>query len=338
MPDPDAKSVPDTAAEWFVRLRDEMASAADRQAFRDWLAADPAHRAAYRDLERLWSGLDQVDPHAIDRAVGAPVPPRPPPDPARLRPAGRIPSQRRLTRRAALAASVAALVAGGYAASRPDILSDYGTRAGERKTIALDDGTRIELNTASALSLDYGPFRRQVTLHRGEAYFQVASEPDRPFAVEAGPGRAVVLGTGFAMRRRDAETEVVLAEGRVAVSAPSAPAAGTVELKPGEGVVVTRTGPGPVRMLDTDRALAWRTGRLVFDATPLSEVLAEIGRYRFGDIRVMDDTLDSLPVTGAFSITSSDQALRTLERTLPVRLVRMTDLLVLVYPDKNGQT
>lgn len=294
----------DAAAEWFVRLRDDAVSDGDRAAFAAWRDADPAHAEAYREMERLWGGLDRIG----DR-IG----------------------RRRALRRMAAAASVAAAVgAGAYALTPTGLLADHRTGAGEQRRVTLEDGSTAHLNTATALSADFTAGSRRIALHGGEAYFEVAKDAARPFVVEAAGGRIEALGTAFSVRHREGAVEVIVTESKVAVSGPGRAAA---VVAAGQGVRITDAGVGRVAPADARRALAWRRGRLVFDNRPLGEVLAELERYRPGRIVIIDGGLASLPVTGAFAVADSDVTLETIERTLPLRLYRLSDLLVLVDAD-----
>jgi len=325
--------IKDAAAAWFVALRDEAATDADRAAFEAWCAADPAHRAAYDELERLWSGLDQMErrPQSASSAAR----PRGWNDRA-VRHGGQT-RRRALQRMAVAAALLLTIGLGGFALAPPGLLADYRTAAGEQRTIVLGDGSRLHLDSASAVSTNLTQEGRHITLHAGEAYFEVAHEPARPFVVDAGLGEVAVLGTAFAVSRAADLVEVIVTERRVAVTAPADGGGGEkVVVGAGNGVRVTADGVGAVRPYDTRTALAWREGRLVFDAAPLPRVFAEIDRYRSGRIMVMDDALGDIRVTGAFAIDSTDRALATIANTLPVRLVRVTDLLVLAFSDQPG--
>ena len=325
--------IQDVALAWFVRLRDEAATPEDRAAFRVWLDAAPDHAKAYADIERLWGGLDQVSAGQISEPDIDQMPVQ-----GARRANGRCVGEMRrgsvmpqISRRSAIAASVA-VIASGYAVTRPALWVDYHSRPGETYTAALEDGSLITLNTATALSVDYTSDARRVRLHRGEAFFQVTQDAARPFTVEAGPGRASVLGTAFGVRRYDRSTQVTLREGRLEVSAPSATGRASIQLSPGQCVVATREGLQPVTAIDMNRSFAWLERRLVFEAAPLAHVIAEVERYRRGEIIIVDEALRTLPVSAAISIADSNEALETLERTLPIRLVRISDLLVLVYP------
>lgn len=303
----------DAALAWFVRLRDEAASEDDKATFRAWLRADPAHAEAYGAVVQLWSGLDRVRNRPTPRGSAG--------DPPDL-------GRRRSLHRLALAASLAAVAGlGAYALAPVGLLADHRTAAGEQRTVTLKDGSSLLLNTASAVSVEFDAARRRITLHGGEVYLEVAKDPARPFVVEAGAGRIEVLGTAFAVRRSGEDTRVIVTENRVTVSAPGGRP--TVVMA-GQEVRVTAAGLGAVEPSDAGAALAWRRGRLVFDTQLLGEVLSELERYRKGRIVIVDSGLAELPVTGSFSIGNAEATLETIERTLPVRLYRLSDLLVLV--------
>lgn len=312
------------ATEWFVRMRDEDVSDADRAAFRAWLETDSAHADAYHELERLWAGLDETDRRPSPRIDELRAPSLDTPTATSRQSAAPL---RRITAAASL---VVAVLLGAYALSSPGLLAELRTAAGEFRTVTLADGSTLQLNSASAVSTDFAAKQRLITLHKGEVYLQVAKDPGRPLVVESGSGRVTALGTAFSVDRNGDAAEIVVTEHRVEVSTP---ANDTAIVAANERVRVSGGELSPVQQVDVQRALAWRHGRLVFDRTPLTEVLAEIERYRAGRIVVMDDAVRNIPVTGAFSTTRHDQALETIEHSLPVRLVRISDLLILVFAD-----
>lgn len=320
MHETDRLSVKDAATAWFVRLRDEPASDRDRTAFEAWRDADPAHAEAYREIERLWAGLDQIDRRRAGRNGDAGTR-TPMTDPAS---AGRWRALRRMAA-AALVAVMAGL--GAYGLTGPGLLADHRTGPGEQREIVLADGSAVHLNTTTALSVDITAGRRRVTLHAGEAHFEIATDPARPFVVDAAIGRIEALGTAFSVRRMKGSVEVIVTEKQVAVSGHGQrPAVVTV----GESIRITDAGLGAITDADTAATLAWRQGRLVFDNRPLSEVLGELERYRRGRIVILDRAAGAIPVTGSFAVADTDAALKTIEQTLPVRLRRLSDLLILV--------
>lgn len=307
----------EAATEWFVRLRDEEVTDADKAAFETWLNADPAHAKAYQQMERLWSGLDQINrpAKAESKTADEPV----------------LPGKSSALRCLAIAASVA-IVAGlsAYVVTNQGLLADYRTGIGERRTVSLEDGSTVQLNTATAMSLDFDQTQRRIRLYSGEAHFEVARDANRPFVVATGIGEIQALGTAFSVRQHENRVEVIVTQSRVRVSGPAQQA---VVVDAGQEVDIGEEGLGDVATANVRRDLAWRRGLLVFDNQPLSEVLAELDRFRHGRTVIMDQSLNTFPVTGSFSIEKIDSALETIEQALPVRLHKLTDLLILVFHD-----
>lgn len=319
--DPVAK---DAAVEWFVRLRDTGVSDAEQAAFRTWLDEDPKHAEAYRELERLWAGLDQVEPSRSPASSRSD-----------LRESVRVGADRRpgLGWMAAAASIVLTLAIGGYLFLPASLLADHRTLAGETRSIELPDGSVLQLNAATAVSLDFTEARRQVTLESGQAYFEVARDERRPFTVRAGGVGFTALGTAFAVKHTSTAIEIIVAQHRVRVSGSDGE---DVILAAGQGLRASDAQLGQVERRDLKTALAWRKGRLVFHNAPLSEVLSDLERQRGGRILVVDHSLGKLPVTGAFTAANHEQALRTIEQTLPVRFVDIGGILVLAFEDGGG--
>lgn len=301
-------SVMDEARQWFVLLQDVAATAADRQAHQAWLDRDPAHRAAWARVVLLWSRMDET----VSALRATAMPPRPA-------------SRQAWTRRAA---AVAVILGAGYAVARSGFAADYETGTGEQRTILLSDGSTAELGGDSALTLAFDSGIRRVRLLRGEAFFQVAPDAERPFVVAAEAGETRALGTEFRVGLR-ADT-VVVSVIRHAVSVRWA-GQEAVTLDEGQEVRYGAAGLGPVHAADGAAARrALREGRLFFEEAPLGEVLADLGRYRRGRIVILDDGIAEIPVSGAFRTDAVDAALETIAATLGLRITRLTGLLVLV--------
>lgn len=299
---------------WFVRLRDEAASETDRRAFAAWLESSLLHRRAWQEIERLWQRMDAVVP-ALRRQEAASV--------------RAMPSRRAWMKQAAAAALVAG-AGGAWLAASPAVFADHRTAVGERRTIALADGSQVELGAGSALSVALGPAGRQLTLHHGQAFFQVAPDAARPFEVTAGNGRIRALGTAFDIRMAADTVHVAVTEHAVAVSAGPG---GEVRLGEGEGLQYGPQGIAAAPLaVDIASVSAWRRDRLFFQDAPLGEVVADLDRYRRGRILILDDALSALPVTGLFLAAEADAALQTIEATLPVRLARLPGGLVVIRP------
>lgn len=294
------------ALEWFVRMRDENATAEDRRAFQAWLDQDPAHAAALARAEALWKRFDIVKPEI-----------------EQLRR-----SQRTFSRRNVIAGGAVGLIGATalYVRSRDDLFADHTTDAGERRTIALADGSSVELGSYSALSVDFTSAVRQVRLHRGQGFFEIRKD-EAPFAVEAAGGTVQTLDARFDVKHVDGEVTVVTSANAVTVRG-SFPAT-TVEQ--GWQLNFIPNGQAALTQVDLAVAEAWRRDQIIFQDVPLRRVLAEIERYRRGRILLTDRRLGDIPVTAIFSSKQLDNALLTLANTLPIRLLQAGPLFTLVY-------
>ncbi len=218
-------------------------------------------------------------------------------------------------RRIAACAAAAVLVLTLGAAYLPmlkvRLTADYMTDIAERREILLPDGSRMTLDAASAVALDFANGRRTVRLLAGDAFFDVAHDAEHPFRVEGHFGLVRVTGTAFGVRAGPQADEVVLARGGV----DAAPLSGTqvaAHLVPGEMVSIDREGVSPVRKVDTGRALAWMEGRLSFSNRPLGAVLDDIRRYYAGTIIVLASGLEDEEVSGSYRLDDPVLILRSL--------------------------
>src|SRR3546814_7268470 len=173
----------------------------------------------------------------------------------------------------------------------------YATDLGEQRTERLPDGTRIILNTQTAVEVRYSRQRREIALQHGEAMFEVAHDAARPFVVATGDGSVTALGTRFQVRNEGAGAIVTLLEGSVEVTSQ----ADRRQLKPGEQA---RYGAGAmgidVRQIDPPATTSWLQGRLDFSGLPLAEAISEANRYSGVKLRLGDPRLADLPVGGSF--------------------------------------
>lgn len=308
------------AQQWFVLLRDDDVSAMDRQRFAAWLSADPAHRQAWGDVERLWTRMDAAVPAL--RLDGFNL--------HRLAMPARQPLN--LTRRGWLKqAAAAALVVGGGAAwyaAATDLFADHRTAVGERSSVTLADGSRIDLDADSALSVAFSETQRRLTLKRGRAFFQVAKDAARPFIVTAGSGEVRALGTAFDVKLGGdgRSVRVAVSEHAVAITL----AGDSLRLTEGSATDYSDRGLGATAPADIASLHAWRQDRLFFQDAPLGDVVADLDRYRPGRIVILDDSVAKLPVTGFFHAAQAEAALQTIAATLPVQITRLTDRLVVI--------
>jgi transmembrane sensor len=243
-----------------------------------------------------------------------------------------------ISRRGLLAGAVGAAACAGIAAvagiSPEDVTvltaADFRTGTGERRTVALPDGSSVEMDAETAIAVDNGPNLRRVGLLAGRATFTVAPDPAKPFDVACAEGTVRALGTAFTVHKRPRDTVVAVERHSVDVCL-GAPGGGgdAVRLVEGERVTYGKDRMG-LPVPDDGAESAWRRGRLVFRDRPLADVVADLNRYRPGRVVVWGDGLAALRVDGAFNIQDPDAVLNAIVRTLPVREARITPYLVVL--------
>jgi transmembrane sensor len=328
-PIPDA--VRERAAAWCVRLGSDEADDADWLAFETWLAENPVHLQAYEAVEQLWSDLDalkpvaaapQAAPQAAGELAATVIPLTPRPRPTRRPPAWM----------GAVAASLLAIIVIGgtfggvsYWAGRPKTEA-FDTAMGQRRVVTLADGTHITLNGDSHLTATLGRHERRVVMASAEAVFDVAKDPDRPFFIEAGDREIRVVGTEFNVLHQGGDVKVTVRRGVVEVRPKGAPGAQPLARLTKGQALSHRVGAGAdaVAAADPDVAMAWTTGRLVFQGERLSDVAATLARYGRRPIVVTPEARD-MRVTASLNIGPEDEMLRALTAFLPVQIDRRTD-------------
>ena len=336
------------AAIWQARLREPENDAAVAQAvradFESWLAQDSRHHQAFAEMDSLWGALEtpvaqvlaeqtdqakSITPETAPAAIVIPLTPQHQQHPQQET---SQPTRPAVYRRLALAACLvlAVTTAIGWQQEWPlQWQSDYVTAIGEQVPLGMDDGSQVTLNTDSAMAVDYSESERRVRLLKGEAWFDVATDTDRPFIVETGAGAVRVTGTQFNVHVQDGNAIVSLDEGRVELSLTDA-LTGPVALIPGQQSVLSGSAISAPTDFDRTAVTAWMRGQFVFYDAPLSEVVATLNRYRPGRIVIANDDLNALKVSGIFSTNDPDAALDVITGTLPVRQTRLTDYLVLL--------
>ncbi len=307
------------AVDWFVRLQGE-ASLEDWTAFQAWLEATPAHAAAYQIVETLWVELE-------DESLAEPMAAATPDNVVALPQRQQRPKGRWLWVSGAAAAAAAAAV---VLALAPQLMApsftDYATQRGQTREIALADGSRLTLGSATALRVRLSPKQRDVTLVEGEASFDIAHEADRPFVIGVADRQVRVLGTEFNILSHANRLAVTVRRGVVAVSGGSEP---EVRLVKGQQLThIQNTATSSVRRVDPDTAFAWKSGKLVYRDAPLTEVAADLNRYVATPIRV-DPSAASVKVSGVLLIDKEAAMIRRLELFAPIVSQVSPDLIVL---------
>ncbi|TBU75441.1 FecR family protein [Phytopseudomonas daroniae] len=297
------------ALEWCVLLQDIDASEEQRQQAIAWREQSDAHRVAWQRAIEVWQHLDPLV-EVLTAPVAQPARPR-----HRFRPA------------LACAASLllAALVVQLY---DPAWRADYRTAVAQQQRWQLEDGSWVELAADSALDIDYSSEQRRIRLHRGQAWFQVVADAQRPFIVQAAGGNTQALGTAFAVRLRDQRVRVAVSEHSVQVSLANQ----RQILQQGQALGYDRNGLSQPVAVNLNSEMAWRQQRLVFQDTPLAEVLDELQHYLPAHLRLTDGRLGQLPVTVVIDTRQPEKALASLAEVLSLQLTSIGSWLILVSP------
>lgn len=293
------------AANWYVRLSGDSA---DTEAWQRWLQASPENQWAWQQAERLQQRLQGMPSRLTGRTLELAA------------------RQQRSNRRSVLKGFAwllggASLGWAGYQQNRSSPwLAQYRTAVGERQTLTLADGGDVQLNTDSALDVQYDNQQRLLTLRQGEILIRTAADPQgRPFFVQTPQGRVRALGTRFSVRVNGEQTDVAVFEHVVELS----PVHGRpVLLETGKQTSFTATTTQPEHPL-AEAQDAWSKGLLIANNKPLGELLGELDRYRHGWLRC-DPDVAALRISGTFNLDNPAQALRAVASALPVRVEERT--------------
>lgn len=300
------------AANWLTRLHDEDVSDADRHAFHTWCQADPRHAVAIERMRSLWGSFDTVPAKPARRALNRAFAPR--------------------RSRGAQVAGVLGVVLCAWLGVQqaPIWMADQRTGVGERRQIALEDGSQLQLNSNSAVDVRFDGHQRVIELLQGELWVEVAKDAQRPFVVRTDQGTASALGTRYLVKRAaDGTTVVTVIESTVAVKGDTGEG---VKVTAGQRSVLDHGQPQPPRAIGSSDPDAWTRGLLKVNDQPLSEVLQTLANYRHGLVRFDPQALQNLRVSGVFKLDDTAAALATLADNLPIQVEYFTDLLVVVKP------
>ncbi len=341
---PNESPLDDTPWDQLARLFAGELPPAEAEQVRAWIAADPERSAMVDHLREVWSHAGDLR-EAWDAEGALARIKQVPAGPARVVPIPKfyreepLSPARRLARFGFRAAAAVALVGGGVGVWRlalrdttpeaPITVAEMATPRGQRATLRLPDGTRVMLGPASTLryASTYSMGARAVQLE-GEGYFEVVHDSTRPFTVRTASGVATDLGTTFGVRAYagDSVLRVVVTEGKVSL----APARDTTAprlsqdsllLSPGD---LGRIGPdGSLtarRGIDLSGYLAWTEGRLVFQDTPVGEVVVQLGRWFDLDVRLADTAIGRKRLTASFANEPAPEVLQLVAASLGLRV------------------
>lgn len=342
------------ASEWLIRRDSGTWTEADQERFEQWLNASTLNRVAYLRLELAWEDAARLK--ALGAGIRADRPPPPGQwnltpffdarhadsattaeaethsvEQSSLRAEGKaatVPQEgargsgtgkafRHRGRPFAMAATLLLAVGmGAYVALVPGG-ERYTTPIGGIASVPMIDGSKVTLNTDSQIRVSLTDTERRIELKHGEAFFEVAKDPGRPFIVNVGNKRVIAVGTKFSVRRDTDDIQVIVTEGKVRVED-----AGETLLTPGS---IARAGDAGVlvqrkTLPEAEEQLSWRVGVLMFRDQSLAEAIAEFNRYNVRKIVIEDPAIAALKIEGNFRATNIDAFARLLEQAYPVRV------------------
>lgn len=293
------------AIRWYVLLNSGETTEQERRGYETWRNAHPLHAIALARLETVQSTLVGVPGTlAMPALTSAAI------------------SRRNLVK------SVAWLALGSSAGmlawrEQPwqSWFADFNTATGEQKQAELADGIKLMLNTATSVDVRFDQQSRQIRLHRGEILVQTAANVAGlpPLTVTTRHGQITALGTRFTVRDNDKHTDVIVLEHAVEISPQHVPL--KQRLEAGNQIAFTGTTMGSA-ISASATADTWAQGQLMVNDRPLSEVIAELARYRRGYLRCSAEVAD-IRISGVLPLADTDEALAILTSRFPVRIARL---------------
>lgn len=317
-----AERLLDEACGWVGKMHSGHFDPDAQQQLAAWRAADASHEQAWQNALALWQGMEQLR--------GRRIPGAEPLLTERNQPAVR---GRHDFKRSAyfLAAACCAALAVSLAAYYPPQLwqADYLTHKSERRQISLADGSRVTLNSGSAIELHFDGTVRRIELLQGEAFFEVAKDADRPFIVSTDGLEIRAVGTAFDVHRLAGRTDVELVEGIVELQ--DSAHKHRLRLQAGQAASI---GAGNIDIQPQPRAenmALWRDGLLQFDGLPLGAAVEQINRYRPGKVILLNQALAKTRISGLFRLDALDQAVASLRTAVPqLQIVQITPYLLVL--------
>jgi len=343
-PLPESNARDERAAEWAVRLMDRM-QPKDQDELAAWLAADPLNGQALEGVVAAW--------HAVDHyAASAEI--------VALRESALAEGRRRhgwhIRRRSWLVAAALLLTLAGGGLWQWLTPQAFATGLGERRVVALSDGSKISLDASTIVQLAFSRDKRQLWLKQGRAKFDVAKDPLRPFSVSAANKMVVATGTSFSVERIENQVRVVLYDGRVAVLESGGGhdphpldvgpkqipvdrllSIGNELILPADKPSGVRFEPVSIEPIDPGRSLSWESGLLVFEDEPLKLAIDRMNRYAEKPLVIGDPGVARLRISGVFRAGDTDALLEGLAAAFGVQARRGADAISL-FDSRHGNT
>jgi transmembrane sensor len=303
------------AASWLARLHADDRNRSDEEAFRAWMAADPAHAQAFEAIDHAWSLAGGLARKPLAARKG-------------------------LSRRTVMAgaAGLTAIAVGTFSFMQSGSARTYRTDVGEQKHVSLSDGTQLFMNAQTQLKVRLTDTQRTVELDYGRANFRVTPDSHRPFIVQAAGRRIVANQCTFDVRCEDGDVQVVLIRGRASIQGADGQALAAARpsetMQAGDRVVargdrIRRDRPNLTPLL------AWQTGSAVFENETLAGAIQEMNRYSSEKLEAADARVSDMRVSGVYRVGDNVSFARSISRLLPVTVDRQGDRLLLTAADSE---
>lgn len=310
-----------SAANWIARRERDDWSGDDQLQLDAWIEASTDNRVAWLRVSAAWQQTSRLRSLTTSAPHGSSSPTS----------SGKA-VHRTHVRARAVAGCVVLAVAAVVAWYLLPVGPSYHTEIGALQAVSLTDGSRVTLDTNTRIHVDVTNTERRVDLEQGEAYFEVAKDPARPFVVIAGDKRIVAVGTQFSVRNERGEVRVLVTEGKVQVERGTGDTMRPMmQLQAGS---IARAGPDAVLVEDQpiselEQLLSWRTGRLSFDNSPLADAVAEFNRYNTRKIVIVDPAVAAIRVGGNFRATNIDAFVRLIASDFPIAATTQGEEIIL---------
>lgn len=294
----------DEAIEWIGKLNAGILSAEENQVFIDWVNSSTEHRRAYQEMSAVWQLTEGVQSipefcketeEILQRSV-----------------------KNRSKRTSWMAAAASIVVAFGLLLTQlsPDPASSNKTRTlassvGEIKSVDLEDGSSVVLNTNTSIEITFSKKERFLKLLKGEALFVVKSDPKWPFIVDTGDSYVRAIGTAFNIKRSTSNTVITVTEGVVQIDKQDVHAASLEAIKDNR-VIISKQSDMLVENADIESELAWMNSQLIYIDTPIESVINDLSAYFKKPLSLNDSSLKELTVNGTLNVDDPEQALATL--------------------------
>lgn len=301
------------ATDWFVKLSSGEVTEHELQHWQSWRNLHPENEKAWQRIAQVSQDFKNLADIGANKTL------------QRMYDQPKSPDRRQALKQMGVFAAVG--IVGYYAYQQKpwqSLMADYAVATGSTQETRLADGTKLTINTASLVNVDFNENARLVTLLSGEIYIETGHEnqtKNQPFIVKTIHGKCIALGTRFSVRQYEQNTRVSVFEGAVQLI-PENNQANTVTLNAGETAVFSRAQTDQPQAADPAN-IAWVKGFIIADEMPLATFTQELARYRVGYLNCAPEVA-KIKISGAFPINNTDMALQLLTSKFPVKVQNFT--------------